>query len=698
MSADFSKMNLKKDVDLERAFSLCGRKCYLIGYQNGLFPDYGWHSIGEMGGIWTHPIKIADGFWLSVETKPEGHFGYKPRMRNWLEACDEFTLGDGGAWIEHKYDLPQFTVVRKQFVPRDEPALSVSVRVSPKDASIKTALLNVLVRFDIIPAWFSGWPDPAYIETEIKDDIVVAHAVSNYMVPIDYGMWSGAMGSDVKPEGIVVGADIWGPNRTTGRGVSCIEKFQLRFDPDAEVRFVLAGDYRGAAGAIETVNRVLNGYEDGYKKKVGWYMHICDELTSVSTPEEKLNDTFAWSKLNLEWMTLHSPIMGTGVVAGYQDFSHYFGGDTSHSIGGILAAGLHETAKDTLRLYIPIGERMQGRIPHEVATNGNVFDWGRVHITSLFAKAVWQTYLWTGDRDFLNDLYPICRMGMFDYTLSQPRQDGILLLDTEDIPDGPRDKLCPAKIAMGFESLMHMAERLGKAEDAEKAGFEAAGFKRQVEELFWVENEGFYVGLLDGNNKPKIGYDTDLWGEMHTTFEGIAYTGIAEPSRAVRALARFEDPMFATEYGLILMEERKNNMPFTSGCAAISEFNYGRTEPGMNFLRMITNTMGHIMPGAAPEYVHKSGDPAKYPIDSCFLQLWSAATYIQGLIAGLLRIRPDAANGKVTLSPTLPAGWKKAEVKNLRVGKTRFSVEINDGTDPIITHFDGPALDIEVKE
>ncbi|MFT6971139.1 MAG: hypothetical protein ACJAXX_001708, partial [Roseivirga sp.] len=29
---------------------------------NGNFPDLGWHVAGEMGGIWTHPIKLMDGF------------------------------------------------------------------------------------------------------------------------------------------------------------------------------------------------------------------------------------------------------------------------------------------------------------------------------------------------------------------------------------------------------------------------------------------------------------------------------------------------------------------------------------------------------------------------------------------------------------------------------------------------------------
>ena len=36
----------------------------LIGTLDGTFPDMGHHSEREMGGLWMHPIKVLDGFWL----------------------------------------------------------------------------------------------------------------------------------------------------------------------------------------------------------------------------------------------------------------------------------------------------------------------------------------------------------------------------------------------------------------------------------------------------------------------------------------------------------------------------------------------------------------------------------------------------------------------------------------------------------
>jgi hypothetical protein len=168
---DLRIQELKRKEKLDRPFSLCGRRCYIIGHQNGLFPDIGSHRIGEMGGIWIHPIKIADGFWMSLETEgnwnPIGFFYsdriFKDKSRNWFTESDEFIMGDGGAWVEHRYNLPKFDLSRREFVPYNDPALGIEVNITPKDKSIKTALLNFLVRFDIKPVWFSGWPEIQFI-------------------------------------------------------------------------------------------------------------------------------------------------------------------------------------------------------------------------------------------------------------------------------------------------------------------------------------------------------------------------------------------------------------------------------------------------------------------------------------------------------------------------------------------------------
>src|SRR5579862_2215476 len=43
-----------------------GDRTYLIGTQDGDFPDMGHHVPGEMAGLWLPPIKLIDGFQASI--------------------------------------------------------------------------------------------------------------------------------------------------------------------------------------------------------------------------------------------------------------------------------------------------------------------------------------------------------------------------------------------------------------------------------------------------------------------------------------------------------------------------------------------------------------------------------------------------------------------------------------------------------
>ncbi|MHB2018341.1 MAG: hypothetical protein ACYCW6_15445, partial [Candidatus Xenobia bacterium] len=56
---------LEKREGLQHLYVAAGRRAYVIGAQDGSFPAVGHsHLVGEMGGVWVHPIKIANGFCL----------------------------------------------------------------------------------------------------------------------------------------------------------------------------------------------------------------------------------------------------------------------------------------------------------------------------------------------------------------------------------------------------------------------------------------------------------------------------------------------------------------------------------------------------------------------------------------------------------------------------------------------------------
>src|SRR5262249_42710152 len=67
-----------------------GTRVYSLGWEDGRFYANGWHITGEMGGVWTPPMKMLDGIWFGVDDQ-------------WTGQATKFTSGQGYV----KYDLPQ---------------------------------------------------------------------------------------------------------------------------------------------------------------------------------------------------------------------------------------------------------------------------------------------------------------------------------------------------------------------------------------------------------------------------------------------------------------------------------------------------------------------------------------------------------------------------------------------------------------
>jgi hypothetical protein len=51
----------------DRRALVSGERAYSVGFQDGRFYANGWHITGEMGGVWTPPLKLLDGVWFGVD-------------------------------------------------------------------------------------------------------------------------------------------------------------------------------------------------------------------------------------------------------------------------------------------------------------------------------------------------------------------------------------------------------------------------------------------------------------------------------------------------------------------------------------------------------------------------------------------------------------------------------------------------------
>src|SRR5215218_3409106 len=99
-------------------YAAAGDRSYIIGTQDGNFPDLGGHVPGEMGGVWIHPIKLVDGFWASVSEE-----GTNREVQ--LQSATEFINYAYGNRFRYGTVLNAVEIERFQFSPDGYPGAVV---------------------------------------------------------------------------------------------------------------------------------------------------------------------------------------------------------------------------------------------------------------------------------------------------------------------------------------------------------------------------------------------------------------------------------------------------------------------------------------------------------------------------------------------------------------------------------------------
>ena len=128
-------------------------------------------------------------------------------------------------------------------------------------------------------------------------------------------------------------------------------------------------------------------------------------------------------KYNSDWLVRTVPEVGTGIAAGIPDYPWWFGVDSEYSLKGYMAIGQTETVYKTIELLDSISEATpmgNGKIVHEVSTNGVVFNPGNINETPQYASLIWEVYQWNGDKEFLKKYYPTIQKGL-DWLMREKR-------------------------------------------------------------------------------------------------------------------------------------------------------------------------------------------------------------------------------------------------------------------------------------
>ena len=655
------------------------------------------------------PLKLADGFWFGLSRQgasgpSEESADNKDTKIEWMygPTCSSFTMQPGVVQREFLLQVGGLTIEANQriFVPDEEPGVIVDLTLSNRSGETANLVLSWLVRWDIQGAWWSHWPD--------QPDEARSVEGWNGIVACDTGRpeWGGAMLADRTPDAHRIGFDLWGPEQTgslrgeegakrggilpnpeelQGAGISARLDYNLTIGPGkhATLNFALAGSMDGQAGAQQKAEALLAQRDLLFQKKISRQEALLLAAPGIETPQPALDRAFSLQNLCMDMLTLELPGVARGAVAGLPSFAWFFGCDTYYSTNGLLLAGQADAAISNLRLLANYARKQGGRIPHEITPTGTLFNPGNTIETAQFVTSVERTYRWTGDRAFLEEMYGICKEGVFDYLLGEcdPGQaylpDGPGLLELRSAGRGRKLDVAAA-LHQALRSLTYMAAAVGDPETASRCERVRLKVRESIDKYFWVEDRGEYVWRIE--------QDLSVWPEEPAESYVMMEMGVLDgtnPEDVARIASLFEKvegPEHTGPQGLVHPGTDGFVMPIGNAIIALAEFQYGRPDMGLMYLQLVADLCDRAMPWAIPEFDLTQTEGSYKP---CFLQLWSSAAYNWLAVQGWFRLLPDPDRGVVLVRPQLPSDWEGVQVKNLTLWGESYDLALRRKGDEV---------------
>lgn len=690
---------------LNSPYVTAGDRVYMVGHQNGSFPDLGWHVKGEMGGIWDHPIKLMDGFEVTLDWRDQS-----------LKLDSATSFVNYPYANKHTYNLSEnnLQIERFQFVPDGKEGLLIQYKL--KNLSEKTQ------NFDFI---FSGFSDlrPVWLgeRTGMIDSEDKAEFLKNssaWLIKDNKNPWYVIFGSHMQPSEYSFEKSIH-----HGLGVSGNLTYKISLEPNEIkiINFTIAGSYQSKEQALTTYDSIQNKSTHYLISKKQRYSQLAEQ-SKLTIPDKELQKAFEWLKYNCDWLIRDVPEIGRGITAGIPDYPWWFGVDSEYALQGYMAIGQTDIVYQTIHLLDSVSKAVNGngRILHEMSTNGAVFNKGNINETPQFASLIWQIYLWNGDLQFLEKYFPTVKKGL-NWLMSENDSnknlfpDGFGMMEIHGLDSEMIDVAVYTQGA--FADASKMAKELREDSLASDYGEIARTLKDKINIDFWSEDFNSYADFI-GTDKQALHLIDDAiiradtlnkpWAieELEETKKSIIRNPsnelrpfvlhhnwvvntpmemkIAENDKAIKALQTSEN--FVNPFGVFVTGIDRDAsagsddgsfkgskifsytgavMTLPTGVLAIAENNYGRPNNALNYLKRMTRTFSYALPGSIYEVSPDYG---------MITQAWNIYSFAIPIIHQFFGIRPMASEKKVQIKLQMPDEWNSATLENVIIAENKISV------------------------
>ena len=649
----------------DRRFVAAGDRAYEVGTEAGRYPAMGFHTRGEMGGIWTAPLKLLDGLWFGING-------------SWVGPATTFTSGYG--YVRMALPGPAGVgITRTDFAPEGRRAVVVGLTFDNSSGARKLSLA-LDAHSELMSAYPWGGTTPDQSAFNLPDQVAVD---GGRLVFREQGTppvanasahdWAALVGSSLTPSGSSTGSDFRGPqdppvicpvssepdktrcdDTAYGKGAGGQLSYALDLAPHSSktVWFTVAGSDHGLADASAQFAAASADPAGELAAKAASRLALAKQTQLTLPGDPLLAQGVEWGKQNLADLTQEAQDLAirpteAGTVypapvghvakirfegAGFPDYPWLFATDGEYSAFALAAAGQFDLIKDHLRALRDvslIANHGSGKVVHEVVTDGSVYfglndEPGDTDETAKFPGVVALVWRWTGDNAFRDEMYPFAKANL-QYLLTQVDADHDLWPEGSGNVEAPglgQEKLDVTVYTIrGLYDLADMAA--SKNDNATRAWAlsKANSMTRRFEQTWYMPSIPQHADSL---NDPGDVQTQQRWWIGVTPMEVELYQGttpvpgLTTTAHGDAALTLRETSCYTGTFGLFVQgaagcdpappPASPNRITFSLNTAiqAVGEGNYGRLGPDQQ-QRYTTDNRELMLPnpdeqpGALPE-------------------------------------------------------------------------------------------------
>ena len=627
-----------------------GQKAGVFGYESGRFE------------AWVYPLKIMRDFELTF--RADGRDIPADLIARTIETRPESTT------VVYTYD--QFSVRETIAVPVKEPGVIVRLDINTYTPLEITASFTR----DFQLMWPAGLGGTFASWDAGLDAFVIGEERRRF-----YGI----IGS---PHSSLIVQDY-----VTDYGTSNRESFRL--EPAAKgyvTRYlVIAGSIQGRPDAEDTYKRLLANAKTSESESAAYYRNYLRSTTSIEIPDKAIQQAYNWARVSVAQGIVQSPLLGTGLVAGYRisgdtarpGFAWFFGRDSEWTDLALTADGDYENTRQALEFIMKF-QREDGKVPHEISQTASLVDWfqnypygfASADATPLLIVAAEDYVTQSGDILFARQNWDHFWRA-YQFVVSTYDEEGFA--KNQDVGHGwveggpllpVRSELYQAALAVqALRSLGRLAAVLGKEQVAHDLEEEFKTKTIALNRRFWVADKNIYGFGLDAGGKP-----VPVASVLATV---PAWMGLLDADKANQMINVLAGEDHSTDWGMRLVSSTYEKFdpsgyhfgavwPLFTGWAAVGEYKYHRPLAAFQNLRanaLLTLNGGSL--GHTTEVL--SGSYFEDQSLSSLHQIWSAAMVISPILRGMMGLSNDAPANTLTFAPHLPADWSFTELHNVKV-------------------------------